>query len=92
MYLSTQQLPKRAESPTINSVGQRPTKRHARTKPEPQRGVIIISPFQGLNCRSDSSHRALPYANDFGLSAHHSEKHNTFSFCWCQQNDIPTTL
>ena len=37
-----QQQPKRAESPLIISVGQRPTKRNANTNPEPQRGVINL--------------------------------------------------
>ena len=36
------QLPKRAESPAIISVGQRPTKRNANTNPKPQRGVINL--------------------------------------------------
>jgi len=33
---------KRAESPTINSVGHRPTKQYEYTTPKPQRGVINI--------------------------------------------------
>ena len=64
---TTHQLPKRAESPLIISVGQRPTKRGANTNPKPQRGVIKISPFQGLTATSLQSDRALPYPNDFGL-------------------------
>ena len=54
-----QQIQNWAESPTINSVGHRPTKRHA----------ISISPFQGLTEKLSQSNRALPYPNDFGLSA-----------------------
>jgi len=34
--------PQRAESPVINSVGQRPTKRYASTNPKPHRGVINL--------------------------------------------------
>ena len=33
-------------------------------------GINMISPFQGLGCWGDLRRRALPYANDFGLSAH----------------------
>jgi len=42
MHSSNEQLTKWAESPTINSVGQRPTKRGANTNPKPQRGVINL--------------------------------------------------
>ena len=70
---ANQQLPKWAESPTINSVGHRPTKRYATTNPKPQRGVIRMSPFQGLTEILHQSDRALPYPNDFGLSAHSIE-------------------
>ena len=51
------QLPKRAESPIINSVGHRPTKRCETITPKPQRGVIKFN-------------RTMPYPNDVGLSAH----------------------
>jgi len=42
MHPSNKQLTKRAESPIINSVGQRPTKRCAYLNPKPQRGVINL--------------------------------------------------
>jgi len=32
-------------------------------------GTNRITPFQGLNWRGGLFHRAMPYANDFGLSA-----------------------
>ena len=32
-------------------------------------GTNIITPFQGLDWRGDLFRRAMPYANDFGLSA-----------------------
>ena len=67
---SAYQIPQRAESPQINSVGQCPTKRNAYYKPKLLRGVITISPFQGLEWCTRSFHRALPYAIDYGLSAH----------------------
>ena len=72
MKNTNQQLPKRAESPTINSVGHRPTKRkrYAATNPKPQQGVIRMSPLQGLTENLRKLNRALPYPNDFGLSAH----------------------
>ena len=37
-----QKFQKRAESPVINSVGQRPTKRYAIINAKPQRGVINL--------------------------------------------------
>ena len=55
----------KAESLIINSVGQRPTRRYAYAIAKPQRGVIGMSPFQGLNWLGDLFRRALPYANDF---------------------------
>ena len=76
------QLPKRAESPKIISVGHRPTKRkrYANTNPKPQRYTIGMSPFQGLTEKLFQSNRALPYPNDFGLSARR--------FCLiCNQNN-----
>ena len=79
--MNIQQLSKRAESPQIISVGQRPTKRHANTSPEPQRGVIKISPFQGLTATSLQSNRALPYPNDLGLSAHCTEFVKNINIC-----------
>jgi hypothetical protein len=58
----------KAESLTINSVGQRPMKRDTHVIPKPQRGVIDlinrITPFQGLPFRIDLFRRALPYAID----------------------------
>ena len=36
-------------------------------------GINMIAPFQGLGCWGDLCRRALPYANDFGLSAHFTE-------------------
>ena len=49
MKITTQDpIHKRAESPSINNVGQRPTKRDASPNSKPQRGVIKMSPFQGL--------------------------------------------
>jgi len=68
-----QKIINRAESPAINSVGHRPTKRYAYTNPKPQRGVIRISPFQGLGCECHSQNRALPYPIDykaFSLNCH----------------------
>ena len=53
----------KAESLIINSVGQRPTLWYAHAIAKPQRGVIGISPFQGLNWLGDLFRRALPYAN-----------------------------
>jgi len=71
MQTTTQQTLKRAESPAVNSVGQRPTKRKQYAKS--RRSVIKMSPFQGLKWLDDLLfHRAMPYANDFGLSAHRS--------------------
>ena len=35
-------MTRRAESPVINSVGQRPTKQHACSDRKPQRGVINL--------------------------------------------------
>ena len=71
-----QKIQKRAESPVINSVGHRPTKRGV-YHPKPQRGVIgmlpfqigrcpilMIKPFQGLICERYSQNRTLPYAID----------------------------
>jgi len=43
MQHMNQATTKRAESPLLNSIGQRPMKRYARTNPKPQRGVIINS-------------------------------------------------
>ena len=36
-------------------------------------GTNRITPFQGLNWRGGLFRRAMPYANDFGLSAHCAE-------------------
>ena len=59
---------KKAESLTINSIGQRSMKRNTHANPKPQRGVINlinqITPFQGLPFRDDLFRRALPYAID----------------------------
>ena len=71
MHISNYQLPQRAESPKINSVGHRPTKRERYTNTK--RGVIKMSPFQGLMEKLFQSNRALPYPNDFGLSARCAE-------------------
>ena len=66
-----QTIHKRAESPPINNVGQRPTKRGVSPNSKPQRGVIKMSPFQGLiTAQGNSCRMAMPYATDFGLSAH----------------------
>jgi hypothetical protein len=40
MRITTLSTSKKAESLTINSVGQRPTKRSTHANPKPQRGVI----------------------------------------------------
>ena len=65
----------RGESPVINSVGHRPTERGTKrpterriiTTTNPQRGVIKLNRTLPYH---NSTNRALPYPNDFGLSAH----------------------
>ena len=78
MQIPIHQLPQRAESPYINSVGHRPTKRkrYATADPKPQWYAIKMSPFQGLAEKLSQSNRALPYSNDFGLSARWFDKEN----------------
>jgi len=36
-------------------------------------GINMITPFQGSDLWGDLRHRAMPYDNDFGLSAHSIE-------------------
>ena len=64
-----QKFNKRAESPIINSVGHRPTKRCETITPKPQWGVIKFN--RAMPYPNDFINRALPYPNDVGLSAHH---------------------
>ena len=85
-----QQLPKRAESPIIISVGHRPTKRYATSNPKPQWGVIKMSPFQGLTEKLYPSNRALPYPNDIGLSVHCVKFTQKYAICKTKTN--PNTL